>query len=68
MRKAKFYCSQCGEKCKQTAQDTIDYKFECVNGHRWSVTIDTDHPNVGGQIMGFQCDGARAVDYFKEDK
>tara|TARA_Y100001951_G_scaffold92942_1_gene88153 strand:- start:220 stop:423 length:204 start_codon:yes stop_codon:yes gene_type:complete len=60
-----FYCSQCGSKCEQESKDMIDYHFTCLNGHRWSVTIDIDHPTTGGQIIGFQCAGARARDYFK---
>ena len=73
MKKANYYCSQCGKKCKQISQEAIDYVFICQNGHKWSVTIDVEHPTTGGQIMGFQCAGARAIDYFnnynfKEEK
>ena len=64
MKRAKFFCSQCGKNCKKESQYGIDYVFVCSNKHRWTVTIDTDHPETGGRIIGFQCAGARAEDYF----
>ena len=68
MKKAKYYCSQCGKKCKQISQNLIDYIFICENGHKWSTTIDIDHPTTGGQIIAFLCAGAKASDYFNYKK
>tara|TARA_R100000664_G_C2714685_1_gene110235 strand:- start:66 stop:302 length:237 start_codon:yes stop_codon:yes gene_type:complete len=73
----KFFCPQCGNRCKVIEQDTVEYELECPNNHRWGATIDVDAPSDdGGQIFidnpnddepikAIQCAGARADDFFK---